>query len=124
MREMGFSQGIMIEGMKQIFEDNRRTVTLYRATKTETNITGTEDLSYADAETVDIIFFKTDIKYEFGPEGLFEKGDCVIFDKPDNNNLSRDDKIVVDGETFMVRDIIAWKSRGEHIYDAMTGHKI
>jgi len=121
---MAFEQAIMTEAIKQIFDDSRRTVTLYRATKTETNITGSETLNYGSAETVELIFFKTDIRYEFGLEGLLEKGDCVVFDKSNNVNISRNDKIVVDGETFLVKNVIAWKSRGEHIYDAATGFKI
>lgn len=120
---MAFEQGIMTEGMNQIYSDNKRSVTLYRATKTTSNISGSEELSYGDAETVELIFFKTTSEYDFGPEGLLEKGDCVIFDKPNNVGLAKNDKIEVDGETFIIKNRpIAWKSRGQHIYDAAVGY--
>lgn len=114
----------MTKAMEQIFSDSKREVTLYRVTRSKSNITGSEVLTYADAETVELIFFKTDMRFEFGLEGLLEKGDCLIFDKADNINLSRDDKIVVDGESFLVRNIVHWKSRDLHVYDAITGYKI
>ena len=121
---MAFEQGIMREAMKQIFSDSKRNITLYRATKTETNITGTESLSYGDAEQVDIIFFKTGERFALSFEGLVELGDCVLFDKPDNVNIQRNDKVVVDGETFLIKTVDQWRSRGSHIYTAAVGYRI
>lgn len=122
---MSFDQGIMTEATKQIFSDSKRTVVIYRATKKTSPITGTEELTYPETGTsIEIIFFKTAVRFEFGLEGLLEMGDCLIFDKPDNNNISRNDKIVADGETFLVKDVVPWRSREDHIYDAATGYKV
>jgi hypothetical protein len=119
-----FAQGIMTQAMKQIFSDSKRTVTLYRVTKTNSNLTGTEQLTYDSGTSVELIFFKTDAKFEFGMEGLLEKGDCLVFDKPNNLNIVRDDKITVDDESFLIKDIIHWNSRDLHVYDAMNGYKV
>jgi len=121
---MVFNQGIMTKAFNQIFEDSKRIVTLYHATRVKSNITGSEELYYDSGSEVELAFFKTDVKFEFGLEGLLEKGDCVVFDKPNNNNLERDDKIVVDGETFLIKQVVHWKSRDLHVYDVMNGYKI
>jgi hypothetical protein len=110
--------------MKVIFNDKKRTVTLYRATKTESNITGSEKLTYAAAVEVEIIFFKTEAKFEWDPEGLLERGDALVFDKPSNVNIARNDKIVVDGETFLIKKVVAWYDNKVHIYDAMVAYLI
>lgn len=121
---MGFNQGIMSEATKQIFSDNKRTVTLYRATKTESNTSGTESIAYGAAESIEIVFFKIEEKFEYGPEGLVEKGNCMLFDKPNNINIARDDKIVVDNETFLIKTVDLWRSRGEHIYTFAVGYLV
>jgi len=114
----------MTQAWNQIFSDNKRAVTLYHVTKSKSNLTGTEQLSYDSGASVELIFFKTDVRYEFGLEGLIEKGDCLVFDKPNNNSLQRDDKIVVDGETFLIRQVITWRSRDLYVFDACNGYKI
>ena len=114
----------MTKAMEQIFSDSKRIVTLYKVTRSKSNITGSETLTYADGEEVELIFFKTDMRFEFGLEGLLEKGDCLIFDKANNLNLVRDDKISVDGETFLIRNVVHWKARDLHVFDAATGFKI
>jgi hypothetical protein len=106
--------------MKIIFNDSKRTVTLYRVTKTESNITGSEKLTYATAETVELIFFKTEAKFEWDQEGLLEKGDAIIFDKPGNVNIARNDKVVVDGESFLIKKVVAWYDGDRHDYDVGT----
>jgi hypothetical protein len=116
--------GPMINAMKVIFNDSKRVVTLYRATKSESNITGSENLTYAAAEQVEIIFFKTETKFEWDQEGLLEKGDALVFDKPGNVNMARNDKIVVDGETFLIKKVVAWYDNKIHIYDAATAYLI
>ena len=121
---MSFEQGIMTEGMKQIFSDSKRTVTLYRATKTETNISGTESISYGNAEEVEIIFFKTEERFTLSFEGLVELGDCVLFDKPNNISIQRNDKVIADGEAFLIKTVRQWKSRELHVYDAAIGYKV
>jgi hypothetical protein len=113
-------QEMITNAEEQIFRDSKRSVTLYRATKETTNISGTESLTYGAAETVDLIFFKTETKFEFDTEGLIEKGDALVFDKPDHINVARNDKIVVDGETFLIKKVVNWYSRGELMYVAAT----
>jgi len=116
--------GPLANAMKIIFNDSKRTVTLYRATKTESNITGSEELTYAAAEEVELIFFKTESKFEWDTEGMLEKGDAVVFDKPGNINIARNDKIVVDGETFLIKKVVAWYDNDRHDYDAAVAYKI
>lgn len=116
--------GPMTNAMKVIFNDSKRTVTLYRVTKTESNITGSEILTYAAAEEVEIIFFKTETKFEWDQEGILEKGDALVFDKPGNVNIARNDKIVVDGETFLIKKVVAWYDNKNHIYDAAVAYML
>ena len=114
----------MTNAKKVIFNDSKSIVTYYRDTKTESNITGSEILTYATAEQVEIIFFKTETKFEWDQEGLLEKGDALVFDKPGNVNIARNDKIVVDGETFLIKKVVAWYDNKVHIYTAGIAYKI
>ncbi len=115
---------IMAATARDIFSDNKRRVILYRAARSESNISGTERLSYAAAEPVELVFFKTKESFEFGPEGLLEKGDCMVFDKPGNLDLERDDKIEADGETFILKEVDHWRNGNAHIFDYGIGYKI
>lgn len=122
---MAFQQGIMTKAWNQLFSDNKRSVTLYKVTRTESPMTGTKELTYDSGTSVELVFFKTDVRFQFGMEGLIEFGDCLVFDKPNNNNLAQDDKIVVDGETFLIKKRpIQWKSRDLHVFTAASGYKI
>jgi hypothetical protein len=121
---MTFDTGVMPSITEEIFEDKKRTVTLYRATKTESNVSGSEILAYAAAETVELIFLKTEQKFTWQPDGLVETGDALIYDKANNVGVRRNDKIVVDGETFLIKNVISWHNGEEHIFDAAVGFRI
>lgn len=117
----GFSQGIMTTAMKQIFEDSKSTVTLSRVTRESSNITGSGEETYANGTDVSLIFFKTEDRFQFIKEGLLKVGDFLAFDKAGNLGIAFHDKITVDNETFLVKKVLVWKSRGLAIYDAITG---
>jgi len=120
-----FNLNIMPKGFEQIFESHARTVTLFSATRKESNITGTESLSYPETGTsITVIFFKTRARFDWSETGLDEYGDYVIFDKPNNNNLSKDDKIEAGGETFIIQAIRTWHSGADAVYDIASAVKV
>lgn len=121
---MAFNQDILVSGFEQVFDDQKRTVTLYRATRGESNITGTEELTYDDGASVDVVFFKTGKDFTWDMEGLFEVGDFLVFDKSGNLSIEKDDKITVSEDTFIVQKMHTWRSRGTGIYEVGTGAKL
>lgn len=121
---MSLNRAIFTRATGKIFDNSKRTVTLYRATRGETNITGTETLSYAAGVSVEVMFFKTTETHTWDREGLFEGSDCAVFDKAGNLSLSKDDKIAADGETYILQNPMTWRSAGTAIFDACPGVKI
>lgn len=118
---MALNFNIMPKAMTQIFNSAKRAVTHEVATTSISNITGSEEITYADGASIDIIFFKREDEYRQDIEGMFQNADCLIFDKADNNNIARNDKITVDGNTYIIQSVLPWNSAGTDILEQIRG---
>ena len=72
-------------------------------TKTTSNISGQETLTDGTPVTLKAYFVKTSSKVEFENAGLTITGQALLLAKV-ADGVSRDDKIIADGETYRVRE--------------------
>ena len=77
------------------------TVSWYKATKTISNISGQESLTYSDAIDKTGVFVKRGQRYVQTNEGLVDLGDAVLH-VPSDYEFSKDDRIKYRGELFII----------------------
>lgn len=90
-----------VANVSKVIDKLKRSVSHIPVTKTTNPMNGEETLTEGSTATVSVVFFKkeTGFKQEF--EGVFEDGDaeCVVSSTYD---LNRDDKLIVDNETYRI----------------------
>ena len=87
-------------------------------TKLTSNLNGEETLSDGTSEYIKVHFVKTKNSYDFDKAGFIEKGDAVMLSDIDDD-VNKDDKIIVNGETFRVKE--ALDVAGVFDYNNMAG---
>lgn len=99
-----------------ILNDLKRTVSWYDATKTISPMNGVETVTYASAVSKEVVFFRNDNKYIFDKEGIVEVGDAYIM-APTTMNFAREDKVTIDGETYIIQKIIRRHMADVQLFD-------
>lgn len=82
-----------------------RTVSLIKRTLSTDNITGEEIFSDGTPANITCYFLKQTQRWEFDKIGKIEGGDAVLLAYY-SDGLKKDDKIVADGEEYVIRNII------------------
>lgn len=86
-----------------------RDVTLETSSKSIHPISGEEYLTDATGTTISMVLYKSDQKWHFDKEGMVEGGDAFGVTSS-TRTLSKDDKIISNGETFRIHDRISYYS--------------
>ena len=90
-------------------------VDYYECTKTTDNLTGDENLSYGNSETLTLVFLKRTKEYEQGVEGRIELGDAYCISEYDEG-IETNDKIVYQDTTYRVKQSIIRRINGEAMF--------
>jgi len=106
-----------------IIERLQRTVSYSVNTKTIHPISGEETLTAGTASSLSMVFYKTDQKWFFDKEGMVEGGDAFGVTNS-TADLTRDDKVIVDSETFRVHDKIAYYSDNNQAVKLFTYYNL
>lgn len=110
----------------QIIADLGRTVAHSVATKTTNPITGDESVSFGSPSNITAVFLKKSINQDWGPWGIlkhteFSKTGMDLCDaylySATSANVARDDKIVVDSETYIVHKVVRRKFNDNSLFD-------
>lgn len=72
-------------------------------TKTVSNITGQETLSYASGVSIKVYFMKYNQQWDYQKSGFHEKGDAVMLALP-ASGVKKDDRIVIDDQTYRIQE--------------------
>jgi len=92
-------------------------------TKTISNVTGTPIYTGTTEATISAIFTKRGLTYEWGKEGLVERGDAFLQCKEDQE-MNKDDWIIVDNETFRVDDVLPRIPGGTRMFKSIILFKV
>ena len=95
----------VISDFKEILVDIGENVTIYRPTKTLSNVGLDAEITYGSAETIKVVFQLTDAKYIYGKEGIVETGDASVYSLT-TDALTKDTKAVRNNATYKIGSII------------------
>lgn len=89
---------------ERIISDIGVTVSLYRFTQNQSNITGDENIdNYSSAVSIKGVFELNQRDFKLDREGIMEQGDASFYSRASDNVL-KDDKISFEGKTYLVED--------------------
>jgi hypothetical protein len=89
---------------EQVFPDT--TVERYPAIKTLSNVTGSEDFSYGVVQLLNCYIVRKTAPWMFDKTGEIQGGDAELLVKS-NQAIFKNDKIVWNGNTYIVQDVLA-----------------
>jgi hypothetical protein len=116
---MASELGIVKEDFENnAFADFSRELVRIPVTKTISNISGTPTYTRGTNETFYGIFTKRTNRYDYSKEGLTEMGDAFLQIKQDQE-MNKEDLILVDSEYFRVDTIIMRKPAGENHFKSV-----
>lgn len=98
-------------------------VTWYDSTKTKHPVTGVETLTYASGSSITVVFVKRVQRYEQQGEGIVDLGDAAVF-APTTLGLAKDNKILYDGQTYIIMNVIRRNISGTNMFDTCNMVKI
>lgn len=105
------------------YSDWARSLTRIAKTKTISNVTGTPTYEGTSQATITAIFTKRALAYEWGKEGLVEKGDAFLQCKEDET-INKDDIIIVDSEQFRVDEVLPRIPGGTRMFKSVILFKV
>ena len=103
--------------------DWNRDLTRIAKTKAISNMTGTPTYTGTTETTIQAIFNKRALTYEWGKEGLVERGDAFLQCKEDLT-INKDDFIIVDDEIFRVDDVLPRVPGGTRMFKSVILFKV
>ena len=98
-------------------------VTWEAVTKTTSNITGDETLSYAGGVAKTVVFVKRSQRYAQGKEGLVDLGDAYCMSE-NSDAFKKNDRITFNGEKFLLDNVITRRANGETMFDFANAFKV
>jgi len=84
-----------------ILEDIGEDVTLYRSTKTISNVSGGETISFGSAETIKGIFQINTNEFVYSKEGIVQMGDATLW-VYSSHSINDEDKITYNSVDYIV----------------------
>lgn len=96
-----------------------KTIPYFAVTKTVSNNSGDETLTYAASANISGAFFKRGQNYNLEKAGLFENADAIFCSKT-GVFLNKNDKITFNSENFIVDNSIKRYFGSTHIYNTAT----
>lgn len=95
----------VISDFKEILEDIGENVTIYRPTKTLSNVGLDAEVSYGSAETIRVVFQLNTLKDFHDKEVVFKMGEATTF-ALSTNSLTGGTKVVRDNSTYNISEVI------------------
>jgi len=89
-----------------IIDEIGESITLNRATKTTSNLTGDRTVSFGSDVIINAAFQINSKQYVYGKEGLLEIGDASLYSRT-TDSVSRNDKIVYNSIDYIVKTVLS-----------------